>query len=104
MQLRILPRADRDIDEIILYFVKRKAIRAGQRFLDAVDKSIKLMAQSPTLAASWYSPDPLLEDVRFWNVKGIQKYIIFFRIRNEIVEVMRVLHSSRDLKQLLLRI
>ena len=47
-------------------------------------------------------PDPLLEGVRFWSVKGFPKYVIFFRIHEQkVVEVMRVLHSARNLESLL---
>jgi len=55
MLLCMLPRADRDIDDICLYFVEQQAICAGQRFLDAVDRSIRLLAERPTLASAWDS-------------------------------------------------
>lgn len=102
MRVRILPRADRDIDDVVLYFVKQPSPRTAQRFLEAVDKTLQVLAQNPLVASAWDSPNPALHETRFWSVKGFPKYIVFFRIcHGHVVEVMRVLHSARDLEPLL---
>lgn len=102
MRVRILPRADQDIDDVVLYFVKKRIPRTAQRFLDAVDKMLQVLADNPLMASMWDSAHAALQQTRFWSVKGIPKYIVFFRIcQGQILEVMRVLHSSRDLEPLL---
>ncbi len=103
MQLRIWPRADIDVDEIILHFAEMRAIRAGHRFLDALDHSFQLLAQTPEIACTWDSPNPALDGIRFWRMKGFRNYLIFFRVRqNKVVEVLRILHGARNLESLLI--
>lgn len=56
MRVRILPKADQDIDDVVLYFVKKRTPRTAQRFLDAVDKALQVLADNPLMASMWDSP------------------------------------------------
>lgn len=45
--------------------------------------------------------NPELKDVRLWLVRGFDKYLIFYRATAEVVEILRVLHSARDIDNIL---
>jgi toxin ParE1/3/4 len=42
-----------------------------------------------------------LVDVRQYPIKGLKGYLVFYRINDSGVEVLRVLHGSRDLEAIL---
>ena len=45
--------------------------------------------------------NPELKDIRIWLVKGFEKYLIFYRAIDELVEILRVLHASRNIDGML---
>ncbi|TAF91716.1 MAG: type II toxin-antitoxin system RelE/ParE family toxin [Oscillatoriales cyanobacterium] len=40
-------------------------------------------------------------EIRQWRIKDFQDYLIFYRIQDDRVEVLRVLHGARDLEDIL---
>jgi toxin ParE1/3/4 len=40
-------------------------------------------------------------EVRQWGIKNFQDYLIFYRLQDEQIEILRVLHGSRDLAGIL---
>lgn len=40
-------------------------------------------------------------EVRQWRIKDFQEYLVFYRILDERVEILRVLHGARDLDGIL---
>ena len=40
-------------------------------------------------------------EIRQWRVKDFKEYLIFYRIQDDRVEILRVLHGARDLEGLL---
>jgi toxin ParE1/3/4 len=39
--------------------------------------------------------------IRQWRIKNFKDYLIFYKVQEEQVEVLRVLHGGRDLEDLL---
>lgn len=39
--------------------------------------------------------------MRFWLVKGFEEYMIFYRVFDNYIEVIRILHSAQDIDSLL---
>jgi toxin ParE1/3/4 len=40
-------------------------------------------------------------EIRQWRIKDFQYYLIFYRIQDDRVEILRVLHGARDLEDIL---
>jgi toxin ParE1/3/4 len=40
-------------------------------------------------------------EVRQWRIKNFQDYLVFYRVQDEQIEILRVLHGSRDLEGIL---
>lgn len=38
--------------------------------------------------------------MRMWHVKGYENYLIFYTFAGNKIEIIRVLHGSRDIKDL----
>ena len=44
------------------------------------------------------------EEVRVWPVPGFRRFLIFYRVTENTLEVIRVSHSARDVVRVLRRI
>jgi len=42
-----------------------------------------------------------LASIRIWPVSGFKKYLIFYRADASYLEIVRVLHTSRDIRAIL---
>jgi toxin ParE1/3/4 len=73
------------------------------RFYDAAEASIQRLVENPNLGSVCEFESPELAGVRVWPVRGFRKHLIFFRPTEAGVEILRVLHGSRDFERLVLR-
>lgn len=89
----ISPEASQDLEEIIDYFA-RININAGERFVDEFDKKCKYLANFPNMGRSYGSIKPDLRGV------PLDDYIIFYRVINSEVEIVRVISGYRNLESL----
>ena len=88
------PRARWDIIEQAAY-IGRNDPRAAERFQDAVQQAEQMLADMPGIRAPRSFRH--LQNVRMWRVPGFAKHLIFYRPTAQGIEVIRVLHASRDL-------
>jgi toxin ParE1/3/4 len=73
---------------------------AAVRFLDAAEETFQQLAISPDLGSRGEFDSPHLLGVLRWRVKGFKRYLIFYRPKDDGVEVIRVIHSARDIEAL----
>jgi toxin ParE1/3/4 len=90
--VRLTPQAKRDLDEIWAYTAERWDVAQAEAYLRTLDASFKLLADHPGIGRK-------IDDIR----KGYFKFpagshIVIFRVNKEQVEIVRVLHKSRDVE------
>jgi toxin ParE1/3/4 len=90
MQVVLLPAAREDLRDIWLYGVTRWSMAQADRYSDALDGAIGLLAMNPFLAAPAETVGPGLRRLLF------ESHAVFYRVEGDVVEVVRVLHQSRD--------
>ncbi|MBX9792469.1 MAG: type II toxin-antitoxin system RelE/ParE family toxin [Pirellulales bacterium] len=80
-----------DLKEIGRYIADQSGHRnIALQFLDTIEERCQVYAGNPMLAES--RPE-LGEDIRCFSVG---KYVVFFRPHRDGIEIVRVLHASRD--------
>src|SRR5262245_49681023 len=87
--------ARNDLLEIFIHLAHFSA-RTARRFLKAMQRACDLLVLFPQLGGLWESPNLSLSDVRVWPVRGFKRYLIFYRPLDDGIEILRVLHASRD--------
>ena len=94
----VIPRsqADRDVDEVIAYYLEQRAVDAAMGFIDAVEKAYSHIGHHPAAGSPRYAHELNLPDLRFWLVPGYP-YVVFYVERDDHVDVWRVLHAQRDI-------
>ena len=99
-QLGISPAAAADIDDAALYIAARN-LSAGLRFYDAVDVTVREIAQHPRRWPLFETNVTQLQDLRRRSVKGFPNYLVFYRYDERLVLIVRVIHGARDLPKIL---
>ena len=93
-QLSFADQARLDLDDIWFYISQRSPAAADQ-FIDEVREKCRMLAENPLIGQTQEYRRP---NVRKWPVGS---YLIFYRTAGEGIEVIRVLHGSRDIDSLI---
>lgn len=94
------PAAKQDLIDHYVYFGEEDADLAD-RFLDAVDATLDRLEAMPRMGRVFPTANPRIAGLRMFAVPGFPKHLVFYRVVDEGIEVMRVLHGARDLAELL---
>lgn len=91
------PHAKLDLVEIAGH-ISEDSLDSALRFIDAAEVSFNLLASSPEIGRNCDFSDPESANMRLWRVKGFEKYLIFYRPIPDGVDIVRVIHGSRDIE------
>jgi toxin ParE1/3/4 len=99
MKYRIVLKnqAERDLRQAATDLLARRNQDSAIRFLEAAEQSFDRLAQMPAIGKKCQTQHPHLADLRQWRVKEFEDYLIFYRITEFRIEVLRVVHGARDL-------
>lgn len=84
------PRARSDVAEIWDYIADDSSARADA-FVDSLDRKLRALAERPHMGRT---REELADGLRSLPVG---RYVIFYRVLAEGIEVVRVVHGARDL-------
>ena len=97
-EVRYHPRARRDLVDHAFYLSDEASTETGERFLSAAETTAQHLLETPRVGRVWSGTRPETRDgLRVWHVKGFPKILIFYRIDEANIVIIRVLHSARDL-------
>lgn len=82
-------------------YLSKNSLDTALRFLDAAENTFIFVAKNPEIGALCRFSSAQVELVRFWPVKGFDKYLIFYQPLSDGIEVVRLLHGARDLETIL---
>ena len=99
----VRPKADQDLDEQAYYFARNATPEVGHHFLVAAHETFTLLATQPEMGWHPRLKHPDLHSLRSFRVSGFEKIIVLYRPRPDGVEILRVIHGSRDIDALLRR-
>jgi toxin ParE1/3/4 len=99
-RIKIRPKASIDTDDCFAYIVQNNEDSA-LRFFDAVRQTFADLARMPRVGKRYrHSAKPDLQ-LHQWPVRGFRAYLIFYRISETEIEIVRILPASRNLDQIL---
>jgi toxin ParE1/3/4 len=96
----VSPEAASDL-EAIHNFIELDNADAADRVLEKIHLTVLKIARSPGIGSRVRVGRCAVEGLRSLPVAGFRKYRVIYRKRESRIEVIRVLHSSRDAEHLL---
>jgi len=98
---KVRPQADQDIEEQAYYFAIEASPDLGHQFLLSVHETFQLLATQREMGwtARWKTPG--LASLRVFRVTGFEKMLILYLPLPDGVEILRVIHASRNVQALL---
>jgi toxin ParE1/3/4 len=100
MKLIVHDAAARDLEEQAAYIAHHDAA-TGRRFLESARTTMLGLLRMPQKGRRRPMRDAALEDLRSYPVRGFANHLIFYRVLENEVEVIRVLHGARDIDPIL---
>lgn len=93
-ELKVTEPAQEDLESIWEYIVAQSSQASALKVLKTISSKFSLLRDHPKLGTR---KDHLLLGLRGFSVK---KYIIYYQPFDDRIEILRVVHSSRDIKSL----
>lgn len=93
------PQAARDIEEYFVY-IGEDNFDAAVNFLIAVEDGLAELSRFPYLGKVDDTVHEPMNNRRIWHVRGHLHYLLLYQITNDSIDLIRVIHSSRDLESI----
>ena len=93
-------QAKADLLEIADYIAADNP-EAAEAFLDAAEATFAFIASLPSVGRTFRFQSPAAEGMRVWRVEGFERYLIVYCTVEDRIDIVRVLHGSRDIAGLL---
>jgi toxin ParE1/3/4 len=97
----VLPAADSDLDAQAEYLAREASLETALRFYDAASSTFGNLTLMPAVGELRESSNPRLAGLRIWHIEGFPNHLIFYRIIDGDIEIVRVLHGARDIDSVL---
>jgi toxin ParE1/3/4 len=101
MKLLIQTSAEQDVLRQVEWYADKELADIARRFhgatLDAIDALLAMPEAGPPRAAR----NPQLAGLRMWPIKGFDEFWVYYLVRPQLLTVVRVLHSKRDIAAVL---
>lgn len=92
-------QAIEDLLDIVEYLAAENPT-AAQAFREDLERSCAVLAEMPGIGMLRSFSHPQLADVRWWPLKRFEKYLVFYRVQEDALHIVRVVHGARDLPAL----
>jgi toxin ParE1/3/4 len=81
------------------YLQEQATSALADRFLMAVERTLEQIRRYPA-AGSFFRPRlASLSGLRWWPIPEFPRYLIYYRVESDVIDVVRVLHGGRDAKR-----
>ena len=71
------------------------------RFREAARRTIQSLREHPLVGPRYSSSNPQLHNLRSWPVAGFEAIRIYYLVDEDVIHIIRILHSKRDVKRIL---
>lgn len=94
----VVPReqANRDIDDVIAYYMKEGAESAAFGFIDELESAYIHISRNPGTGSTRYAIELDLPGLRFWSLTRFSYLVLYFE-QTDCIDVWRVLHGHRHI-------
>ena len=99
----VRPKGRQDLRDQAFYYATEARPELGHRFLVSAHDTFALLATQPKMGWSPKLRSGDLRGLRVFRVTGFDKVLILYRPLEDGIEVLRVVHGSRNVQRLIRR-
>lgn len=88
--------AEADLLRTHAYYLKESGADLADRFTMAIEDALEHVCHHPGTGSTRYANTTGLNGLRFWLVSHFP-YAVFYIERDQLIEIVRVLHQSSDI-------
>ena len=100
-RLIVKDRATQDLRHLANYILINGNTDVAVKFLSAAEGTFAQLVKTPGIGKVAQLVVSRLGEIRQWRIKDFQDYLIFYRIEDTTIEILRVFHGARDLADVL---
>lgn len=93
MRYRVTRGAERDLDEVYLYWAKRAGLEAADRLIESLVDRFWLLGEYPDAGRP---SEDIAAGVRCFPAG---QYLIYYRVTRRRTDILHVFHGARDQRQ-----
>jgi len=94
MRYRVTKSAERDLDEIFVYWATRASLEVADRLIDNITDRFWLLGAHPNAGGAC---DDLAAGVKSFPAGN---YLIYYRAHRQSTDILHIFHGARDQRQL----
>jgi toxin ParE1/3/4 len=94
------PQVVQDLIELATYLAEDN-LDISERFLFSAEKTFQKLSQFPKIGKLSNFTHPQLIDIRQQAIEGFRKHLIFYRLTDSEVEIIRVIYGARNIETIL---
>ena len=100
-RILVRPAAQNDLDDQAEILARRQDVETALKFYQAAENVLALLASHPLMGRVTEFRNPALRGMRMLRIAGFTRHLVFYRPIQNGIEVIRVIHASRDVETLL---
>ena len=89
-----------DLLEHFVYTAEKYSVELAERFFAATEEAFDRLLDHPELGVRRHYRNARLSDLRMWPIPGFSKYLIFYLPTDDGIQIVRILHGSRNVAAL----
>ncbi len=87
-----------DLEKRVDWYRDHASSEVAERFVDAVQATLEILVQTPTMGRDRFAEWPELAGLRSYRVhQPFHRFLIFYRFDGENLLAERLIHGARDL-------
>ena len=99
----IRPKANKDLEDQAFYYATEGIPEVGHRFLVAAHETFTLLATQPNMGWQPRLKHSTLRTMRVFRISGFERILVLYLPLLDGVEILRIVHGSRNVEALLRR-
>ncbi|MGA9069218.1 MAG: type II toxin-antitoxin system RelE/ParE family toxin [Terracidiphilus sp.] len=90
MQFQLTKTAERELDQIFVYYAQRAGVDVADKIIDSIEERFALLGDFPAIGLN---SDHLVPGVLRFPTGD---YIVYYRKRRNVIQILHILHGARN--------